>query len=32
MHSETRELFLPDLQDDYHVMLPEVNKPFELDV
>ncbi len=32
MHSETRELFLPDLQDDYHVMLPKPDVPFELDV
>jgi putative mRNA 3-end processing factor len=31
MHSETRELFLPDLQD-YNVILPEAGKPFELDV
>ena len=31
MHSETRELFLPDLED-YNVILPELNKPFELDV
>jgi len=32
MHSETRELFLPDLEGDYNVILPQVNKPFELDV
>ena len=31
MHSETRELFLPDLQD-YNVILPELGKEFELDV
>ncbi|MCL2510318.1 MAG: MBL fold metallo-hydrolase, partial [Methanomassiliicoccaceae archaeon] len=31
MHSETRELFLEDLQD-YNVILPEVGKEFELDV
>ncbi|AGI47203.1 putative exonuclease of the beta-lactamase fold involved in RNA processing [Thermoplasmatales archaeon BRNA1] len=31
MHSESRELLLPDLED-YNVILPEVNKPFELDV
>ncbi|MCL2032343.1 MAG: MBL fold metallo-hydrolase [Methanomassiliicoccaceae archaeon] len=31
MHSETRELFLPDLQD-YNVILPELGKVFELDV
>lgn len=31
MHSETRELFLPDLQD-YNVILPQVNQPFELDI
>ena len=31
MHSETRELFLPDLED-YNVILPEPNVPFELDI
>ena len=31
MHSETRELFLNDLQD-YNVILPELGKEFELDV
>ncbi|MDR1690748.1 MAG: MBL fold metallo-hydrolase [Candidatus Methanoplasma sp.] len=31
MHSETRELFLPDLQD-YNIILPELGKEFELDV
>jgi len=31
MHSETRELFLEDLQD-YNVILPELGKEFELDV
>jgi len=31
MHSETRELFLDDLQD-YNVILPELGKEFELDV
>ncbi|HKM08991.1 MAG TPA: MBL fold metallo-hydrolase [Candidatus Methanomethylophilaceae archaeon] len=31
MHSETRELFLPDLQD-YNVILPEVDKVFELEL
>jgi len=31
MHSETRELFLPDLQD-YNVILPELGKEFELDI
>lgn len=31
MHSETRELFLPDLED-YNVILPELGKEFELDV
>jgi putative mRNA 3-end processing factor len=31
MHSETRELFLPDLAD-YNVILPEAGKEFELDV
>ncbi len=31
MHSETRELFLPDLED-YNVILPQVNVPFELDI
>jgi len=31
MHSETRELFLPDLQD-YNVILPECGKEFELDI
>ena len=32
MHSDNRELMLPDLEDDYNVILPEVGKPFELDV
>ncbi|MDR1404386.1 MAG: MBL fold metallo-hydrolase [Candidatus Methanoplasma sp.] len=31
MHSETRELFLPDLED-YNVILPVLGKEFELDV
>ncbi len=31
MHSETREMFLPDLQD-YNVILPEVDKVFELEL
>lgn len=31
MHSETRELFLPDLED-YNVILPQPNVPFELDI
>lgn len=31
MHSEARELFLPDLQN-YNVILPETDKTFELDV
>lgn len=31
MHSETRELFLPDLQD-YNVILPNTGEEFELDV
>ena len=31
MHSETRELFLPDLED-YNVILPKPNEPFELDI
>ena len=31
MHSETRELFLPDLED-YNVILPSPNQPFELDI
>lgn len=31
MHSETRELFLPDLED-YNVILPQANVPFELDI
>ena len=31
MHSETRELFLDDLQD-YNVILPELGKEFDLDV
>jgi putative mRNA 3-end processing factor len=31
MHSETRELFLEDLQN-YNVILPELGKEFELDV
>ena len=31
MHSETRDLFLPDLQD-YNVILPETGKEFELEV
>lgn len=31
MHSETRELFLPDLED-YNVILPECGKSFDLDV
>jgi Predicted exonuclease of the beta-lactamase fold involved in RNA processing len=31
MHSESRELFLPDLKD-YNVILPELGKEFELDV
>ncbi|MDR3206069.1 MAG: MBL fold metallo-hydrolase [Candidatus Methanoplasma sp.] len=31
MHSEARELLLPDLQD-YNVILPELGKEFELDV
>lgn len=31
MHSEVRELFLPDLQD-YNVILPEPDKPFELEM
>ncbi|MDR1955128.1 MAG: MBL fold metallo-hydrolase [Candidatus Methanoplasma sp.] len=31
MHSETRELFLPDLQD-YNVILPKLGEDFELDV
>lgn len=31
MHSETRELFLSDLED-YNVILPEPNVPFELDI
>ena len=31
MHSETRELFLDDLED-YNVILPELGKEFELDV
>ncbi len=31
MHSESRELFLPDLQD-YNVILPKANETFELDV
>ncbi|MEA4977346.1 MAG: MBL fold metallo-hydrolase [Methanomassiliicoccaceae archaeon] len=31
MHSEVRELFLPDLQD-YNVILPELGKEFELEV
>lgn len=31
MHTETGELFLPDLQD-YNVILPELGKEFELDV
>jgi putative mRNA 3-end processing factor len=31
MHSETRELFLDDLQD-YNVILPELGKVFEMDV
>jgi putative mRNA 3-end processing factor len=32
MHSETRELFLPDLKDDYNVILPELGKEFQLDI
>ena len=31
MHSEARELFLPDLED-YNVILPETGQEFELDV
>lgn len=31
MHSEARELFLPDLQD-YNVLLPKTGEEFELDV
>ncbi|MBQ7405396.1 MAG: MBL fold metallo-hydrolase, partial [Candidatus Methanomethylophilaceae archaeon] len=31
MHSETRDLFLPDLED-YNVILPETGVEFELDV
>ena len=31
MHSETRDMFLPDLQD-YNVILPETGKEFELEV
>ena len=31
MHSETRDLFLPDLED-YNVIFPETGKEFELDV
>lgn len=31
MHSETRELFLPDLKD-YNVILPVANEEFELDI
>lgn len=31
MHSETREMFLPDLQD-YNVILPKTGEEFELDI
>jgi putative mRNA 3-end processing factor len=31
MHSESREMFLPDLED-YNVILPETGKEFELDI
>ncbi|MFA6799417.1 MAG: MBL fold metallo-hydrolase RNA specificity domain-containing protein, partial [Candidatus Methanomethylophilaceae archaeon] len=31
MHSEVRELFLPDLQD-YNVILPELGQEFEMEV
>lgn len=31
MHSESRELFLPDLQD-YNVILPKADETFELDI
>ena len=31
MHSESREAFLPDLED-YNVILPETGKEFELDI
>lgn len=32
MHSENRELFLPDLEGDYKIILPMPNEPFELDI
>ncbi|MCL2711680.1 MAG: MBL fold metallo-hydrolase [Methanomassiliicoccaceae archaeon] len=32
MHSDTRELFLNDLKDDYNVILPKLGEEFRLDV
>ena len=32
MHSESREAFLPDLEGDYNVILPETGKEFILDM
>ena len=32
MHSEAREAFLPDLQDDYNVILPSTGEEFILDM